>query len=646
MKRTHFYLFLFILPLTFSSCRKERALESISISQQEVSLLNNFGEPGLKTGVTGYPYYHSEYASIAPERQIELVDTLGMEYYRVDLPISSDGKLSNPATLEKIIASATQKGVKLLPILQLRGLNYSSTTLTAYAQGKRLGEGFSLSYGKSLEYYQLGNLQENPLLDPKTAGNRPSHYNQEKFKVLAAFLKGMDEGIKANDAGAKTIINAGWLHYAYLQMLIDAGVAYDVVGYNWYSKFDFDAAAKFGISDIVAKLASLFQKPIWFTGINRTDGSYPNQEPEQKTWIQAFIKRCESNPAVKCVIIDNLLDQPITFQNSSDSKKHAGIIKWTSDLSGWSFKEFATALQEDQLIFGINGHPLNQVAYIKTSVSTQMDMLKHYGMNYYRVDIGTDFEGNIREQKKFDNLIAGVNNANVKILPTLYLRGMDYAQSESANFTQGKILGKGFAAKYGQHFDYYELGNEYDLKLKMAGADGRYKESYNQSQFKLFAAFLRGMIQGIKEGDSGAKTMVNGCGWNYGFFELLKYYDVNIDVIAHHLYSKSTRQNTDYIKIVQNLAAVWNNTKSIWVTELNKEDGSYNPAPEAQGLIVNDFISKLSQVPAVKAILIYELLDQPELVHNLEREKHMGLIKFNTLYDSWSYKSIIQYYTN
>jgi hypothetical protein len=328
------------------------------------------------------------------------------------------------------------------------------------------------------------------------------------------------------------------------------------------------------------------------------------------------------------------------------SERFKGIIKWSNPYISWQLKAFAKYFfKQAPFIFAINGHPLNQVAYIQTPMSRQMGFLKSMGMNYYRIDIGTDAVGTIREEKRFNELIQTANANNIRILPNIFLAGLDFNADAATNYNVGKILGKGFAAKYGRHFDYYELGNEYDLKLKPSTADGRFIESYDKAKFDRFAAFIKGLTLGIKSEDPTAKTMINACGWHYGFYQLIKQANIDMDVIANHLYTKSVNQSSAYVEIVKEVAKIFDNKKPVFITELNKEDGDIlyvlrDGTLQNQDEIVNDFIAKLKAVPLVKAIFVYELLDQPELIHPKERERHMGMIKWNTPYSSWSYKPV------
>lgn len=630
-----------LLPVFFLSCKKEASetgkLSTASLKGKTAAAIQT-PQTDFTLGIGGELYYREEYSVIPISKQLDIIKGLGLDFYRINLPVSANGSLSSPAPLQELLKAASERKLQILPTLYLRGLDYTLTETVAYEKGKALGLGFATRYGEYFTYYELGYEQENALIVLNAAGTEESDYHAGKFKILAQFLKGVNEGIKAKDITGKTIINARWLHYTYLKMLENAGVAFDIIGYHWFSKYEKDALEQFGITNIADKLSSLFTKPIWFTAVNRTNGSYTNNESDQQEWLVNFINTYRNKPSVKAIFVEGLVDNAAA---ATPEYRFKGIAKWRTDDSSWTLKSFARYFyKQAPFILGINGHPLNQIAYIQTPLSRQMSFLKSMGMNYYRVDIGTDGLGNIREQKKFNELISVANSSNIQILPTLFLVGLNYLENEVVNYDRGLALGKGFASKYGQYFDYYELGNEYDLKLKPSTADGRYSANYDQTKFKKVAAFMRGLIKGIKKYDITGKTIINGCGWNYGYFELLKQADLDMDIIGHHLYSMSTNQNTNYVNIVKTLAGIFENKKPVFVTELNQENGDYVGSVESQDIVVNDFIDKLKQVPEVKAVFIYELLDQPELIHPKEREKHMGVIKWNLLYTSWSFKPV------
>jgi hypothetical protein len=332
---------------TFSSCSKQDSPqpeptvmatpgESTNLLLATTSPSSSMTGSGLMLGINGH-MGDAPYLATSPTKQIQILKDRGMKWYRLNVQTKSDGTASSSNLLEALQAAATSGGVKILPMLYLRTLDYSKSQAESYQLGKTLGGNFAAKYGKYFDYYNLGNDLELHLLYPDKSGQSQNHFNRAKFNVVAAYLKGMDEGIKAKDPGAKTMISAGWLHYAFLRMCDWYGVKFDVVGYNWYSDMEAPAAkSPYNIPDITVKLASLFPgKPIWFTEFNyRYKTNSSSNETDQNAFVTKFIAKCKANPQVKVAIVYQLFDEPYKEGNETTY----GIIKWTSQYTTWANK--------------------------------------------------------------------------------------------------------------------------------------------------------------------------------------------------------------------------------------------------------------------------------------------------------------------
>lgn len=262
---------------------------------------------------------------------------MNMNWYRIDVLTQSDGTVTVPNTLNPLLDAAAAGNVKLLPMLNPRTMNLSDSEAESYKKGKTLGANFAAKYAKYFSYYDLGNDLDLKVLLPNKTGQSQEHYDRKKFNTMAAYLKGMDEGIKSKDASAKTMISAGWLHYGFLRMCDWYGVKFDVVAYHWYS--DMEAAAPKSpnnIPDITKKLSSLFpDKPIWFTEFNyRFKSSSTTNEQDQQTFIKNFVTKCKNNPQVKVALIYELFDEPYKSGNEATY----GIVKWLTKYTSWKNK--------------------------------------------------------------------------------------------------------------------------------------------------------------------------------------------------------------------------------------------------------------------------------------------------------------------
>ena len=354
-------LLLCFVLLALSSCKKDDVTEpsvndsvtanipatsqltkSLMATKSVQSLL--VGSP-LEIGIVGHPFGSEPYLNVAVTTQIKLIKAMGMSWYRIGAMVTSTGDVTVPRLFDPLLAAAAEGKVNLLPMVYPRTMNFNDSEAKSYEKGRTLGGNFAAKYGKYFSYYNLGNDMELDLLLPHTTGQSQSNYNRAKFNVLAAYLKGMDDGIKANDPGAKTMIGAGWLHYGFLRMLEWYGVKYDVVAYQWYSDMEVAAPkSPSNIPDITLKLSSLFpNKPIWFTEFNyryKASKSVDENETAQRDFVVNFLTKCKNNPQVKVAIMYELFDEPVkSLQESS-----YGVIKWTTPFSIWKNKMLGDAL--------------------------------------------------------------------------------------------------------------------------------------------------------------------------------------------------------------------------------------------------------------------------------------------------------------
>lgn len=346
MKKNQLIYLAIVGTLAFcTSCAKKSLEESLPppVTTMNAHVSSLLGD--LNLGVNGHPINQTAYGSRPAYEQIGLLKKLSMSIYRVDMPFSpSTGQISPEIFYTRIKSSADSAGITILPMVPAATLDYTGTEATAYQSGYTRAYNFANRYKNDFTYYNLGNELDNSCIKSSNhSGQNVSDYDSVKFKIIAAHLKGMDDGVKAADSDAQTMIVAGWLHYRYLLMLENYGVNFDIVAYHWYDNMESLAAGSpYFIPDITQKLSSLFTKPIWFTetGMVNTNGTKPDSI--QRNFLNSFLAKCRNNPQVKAAIIYELFDQPIF--NSVES--HYGLYRWVTPYTVYEPKLWA---QENEL---------------------------------------------------------------------------------------------------------------------------------------------------------------------------------------------------------------------------------------------------------------------------------------------------------
>ncbi|HWV70523.1 MAG TPA: glycosyl hydrolase [Pseudosphingobacterium sp.] len=341
MKRNSLLLATIGIFLCLLSCKKDDLEELATPAPPPAEIMSvepKLRSTSLEIGINGHPLGTRPYTSIPASEQINLLKQMGMSIYRIDVQSrNNDGRITVPGLYNPLKKAADTAGIKLLPVLIPRTLNFKNTEAESYRWGRALGAKFARRYRSDFTYYNIANELDNRCILPFRTGDKESDYNLRRFKIIAAYLKGMNDGIKAMDPDAKTIINAGWMHYEYLLMLERYGVKFDIVGYQWYDEMEILAALLFNIHDITTFLSSKFTKPIWFTEFNARDKFGILDERIQSDFIRNFLEKCQNNPQVHAAIIYQLFNEPQKFGQEA----HYGIFKWLIHYTQYTPKIYA-----------------------------------------------------------------------------------------------------------------------------------------------------------------------------------------------------------------------------------------------------------------------------------------------------------------
>jgi hypothetical protein len=343
--------------LSLGSCKKDQliqetptvpspSLASAALETTSVQLSSLLSAP-FTLGVNGHPLGDMAYLGVPAADQINMIKKMGMGIYRINILSTSDGTCTVPKVLQPLLDAASAGNVTLLPMLTPRTLSYNDSEADAYQKGKVLGGNFAAKYASVFKFYDMGNDLDLATLLAGKDGRVTEDYNISKLRVTAAYLKGMSEGIHANDPDAQTMISAGWVHWGFIKFCETYGVKFDVLAYHWYS--DMEAAIvrakSLNITDITVKLNSLFPgKPIWITETNFRAENLSTLESDQNTFLTNFIAKCKANHTVKAVLVYELFDEP--YKNGAE--QHYGIAKWAAPYLKWINKLVADTFEKLQ----------------------------------------------------------------------------------------------------------------------------------------------------------------------------------------------------------------------------------------------------------------------------------------------------------
>lgn len=301
-------------------------------------------------GVNGHPLTQPAYFQLKPDAkndmagQIAFLKSTGFKYYRFDVP-TNDGLISSRDKFLQLASIAAKQGIKLLPMVYLAGFDAKLSAADAYAKGLQVGTNFTRENGKYFDYVETGNEEESAMFlnNTPSPGNLAAQFDRLKMRVLASYLKGMITGIKKVKPGAKVIINTGWVHYGYLDVLKEEGVNFDIVGYHWYSDMGKLSSINGYSTNIINLLYNRYKKPIWFTEIGRRNGSKNGNEQDQAAWAATYIAEIKANPHVQAAFFYELYDEPVFAPG--ELADH-GLIKWNSSYTVPTYKPIVNVIKK------------------------------------------------------------------------------------------------------------------------------------------------------------------------------------------------------------------------------------------------------------------------------------------------------------
>jgi hypothetical protein len=295
-------------------------------------------------GVNGHSLGVPAYTSVSPEDQIALLKKMGMTCYRQNINFNADGTIPNSKVFNALYTAAKANGITILPMINSTTLNLAASESASYAAGNILGSKLAAKNAAYFKYYELANELDLKAIKSGN-GDKATDYDANKLKIIAAYLKGLDDGIKASQPTAKTMIDASWLHYYFLQYMEAYGNKFDIVAWHWYSDME-TTATRIKIPDISVKVGSLFgNKPIWFTEVGQRPDKVSNIDQVQSDFLFAFAKKMKQNPRVKAVLVYELFNEP---QRGSVEQNY-GLIKWTIPYTQYTLKTVAQTFSNNRL---------------------------------------------------------------------------------------------------------------------------------------------------------------------------------------------------------------------------------------------------------------------------------------------------------
>lgn len=271
----------------------------------------------VELGVTGHALVPGAYTQLPLERQIALLRALGLRTYRVNVDPAHTNKF---ARLSHLLDLAQQSGIRILPVVILPPKQYSDEA-SAYHDARQAVAVMARQFNGRIGTWEIGNEYDLYCVKKRTDGSSPADYDTKRFKVVRGLIRGMLAGLRDGSPDSRSIVettqrNRTSLDSGFLRRLLNDGIAFDIVGYHFYSNTGRVPLAANG-ADSLQALHAEFHKPIWITEFDKQASGPdvgPNADPEAQavaltTALNEITAQAERDDVIGADVYE-LLDQP------------------------------------------------------------------------------------------------------------------------------------------------------------------------------------------------------------------------------------------------------------------------------------------------------------------------------------------------
>ncbi len=252
-------------------------------------------------GVLVRPYALGEYSKADLTSQIMLAKELGASDVRANIE-------SSAAINDDFVSIAIENGLNPVLIIEPSLPDFFNTA--SYDLAYSLASDYAIRYKNKVKYYQLANEASGVNIKPSYPGDKKTDYDDQKYAVFLNWIKGLSNGIFDNDPSAKRIITANWLGVGIIDRLVDDGVHFEIVGWNWYDDMGSSLVKKDsdGKTLNIPQYLSKYNKEFWVIEINRHKGTLDNDFNAQSTYLANFINYAADEKLISGIFIFPLTD--------------------------------------------------------------------------------------------------------------------------------------------------------------------------------------------------------------------------------------------------------------------------------------------------------------------------------------------------
>lgn len=298
-----------------------------------------------------------------------------------------------------------------------------------------------------------------------------------------------------------------------------------------------------------------------------------------------------------------------------------------------SAKLVASGIGSNQgIMWGMNGHigAPDVSIYRKVPLETQMGTLAALGLKHYRVPFSQADADRVDYLRR---VLAAAQPHGILVTPIL--ESSEYGTLHETYWTAHDM-----AFNYAQTFrgaiPVYEIGNEENHVVHYPFQDNSDPKFFQSgAMYQQVLAKMRGLVDGVRQGDPGAKIAVGDAGGcNYGFTQALWNDNVRWDVTIMHAYDFFGDIDAGHGCAAGN-DLVGHHTqygKPIWITEFNYTPAVASQSKRDMGVGMTNMMAKFASLAAkydIEVVDVYELYDEADLQNVDEPERHFGVYTAN-----------------
>jgi hypothetical protein len=263
-------------------------------------------------GVNGHPI--TAYPGISIERQLDYVNDLGLESYRVNVTGED-----NAGILAGLVAAAKVRGIDILPVITPGVIDLENDSPDElYEKARKLAVALATKFKDDIRIWELGNEMENyAIIMPCETRDDGTQYPCEwgpaggvgaldyygpRWAKVSAVLKGLSDGMTQVDPGIrKAIGTAGWGHTGAFARMKQDGIDWDISVWHMYGE-----DPEWAFREIAA-----YGKPIWVTEFNNPYGSQRSEHEQADGLRQSMmrLRELEDEYEVEAAHIYELFDE-------------------------------------------------------------------------------------------------------------------------------------------------------------------------------------------------------------------------------------------------------------------------------------------------------------------------------------------------